>query len=496
MTNLALQVSDLTKIFRVWNKPSDMLAETLTGRKRHTDFTALDGVSFDLAQGTVLGILGRNGAGKSTLLRLVTGTLEPTRGNVKVNGRISSILELGTGFHSDYSGRENIFLGGMCLGLSRNEIKQRFDEIVDFSEIGEFIDRPFRTYSSGMQARLTFAVATSVNPDILIIDEALAVGDARFALKSFDRIRKFRSEGKAILLVSHDINTVSAFCDQAILLERGKLIASGQAVKVVNIYHELLFGTGKPVVSSSRSGNEDSASADVAVRLESPERKPASSASVRTPLGVNEPAETTDATELHSAPPDLRIVNPESGIPASAVDGDQPGAEEEAPRSDQYLRYGDRQIEIAQFQILDADGQRVTRIQSLGAYRFHLRLRANGPSSKVGVGVLIRTTKGAQVTAANSLEPVPTLMHDFRRKGEEVDILVPFKVNMGHGTYYASAICARLDKHKHDAQFDVLEFSVEQTNCHDQSLANLDMVFEFAPEALEGRIRASRAGIR
>ncbi|RYG38969.1 MAG: ABC transporter ATP-binding protein, partial [Burkholderiales bacterium] len=231
-----------------------MVVEALTGRTKHTDFCALDSVSFNMKRGSVLGVLGRNGAGKSTLLRLVAGTLEQTRGKVVTHGRIASILELGTGFHLDYSGRENVFLGGMCLGLSRAEIKQKFDEIVEFSELAEFIDRPFRTYSSGMQARLTFAVATSIDPDILIIDEALAVGDARFSLKSFDRIREFRRRGKAILLVSHDINTVSSFCDEAILLERGKLIAEGSPPTVCNYYHELLFN---PTASIERPVQAD-----------------------------------------------------------------------------------------------------------------------------------------------------------------------------------------------------------------------------------------------
>lgn len=447
MTSYSLRVSDLTKVFKVWNKPSDMLAETLTGRKRHIDFTALEGVSFELGAGSVVGVLGRNGAGKSTLLRLVAGTLEPTRGSVDVKGRIASILELGTGFHLDYSGRENIFLGGMCLGLSRSEVKKRFDEIVDFSEIGEFIDRPFRTYSSGMQARLTFAVATSIDPDILIIDEALSVGDARFTLKSFDRIQTFRKQGKSILLVSHDINTVSAFCDQAILLERGKLLASGSAVKVVNIYHELLFGSGK-APEPAHPDNE----------------RPVKSAG-------SGGAAAKAVCEAPDAP--VRIDSSASGSEFEAS-SEQDG---ELSRSDQYRRYGDHLVEIVQFQILDGEGRRVTRLKSLKPYRFHMRLRANGPAKDVGVGILIRTTQGMQVTAQNSLEPTPTMVCDFAAVGDHVDVVIPFDVNMGHGTYYASAICARIDTHKHDAQFDVLEFAVEHTNCHDQSMTNLNMSF-------------------
>lgn len=478
MTDLALQVSDLSKIFKVWNRPSDILTEMLTGRRRHMDFCAVDGVSFDLAAGSVLGVLGRNGAGKSTLLRLITGTLDPTRGSVVANGRIASILELGTGFHLDYSGRENIFLGGMCLGLSRNEITARFDEIVEFSELAEFIDRPFRTYSSGMQARLTFAVATSINPDILIIDEALSVGDARFTLKSFDRIQKFRGEGKAILLVSHDINTVSSFCDQAILLERGKLIASGSSAKVANIYHELLFGS--PV----RGADENAADAR-AVEL-----VPGPSIPSDVTTGDDNAHKTAAGVQL-AATPELRVVSHELDNAGLYADGDFDHIVRTG--SEQFRRYGDRAVEIVRFQILDADGRRVTRLKSLASYIFHMRLRARTPAKQVCFGVVVRTTRGMQVTAANSWQPAPTLVRDFENAGDEADILVPFDVNMGHGVYFASAVAGRVDGLKHDVQFDVLEFSVERTECHDDSVANLNMSFEFAPAGIEIKARKSIA---
>jgi lipopolysaccharide transport system ATP-binding protein len=474
VTDFAIEISELTKIFKVWNKPGDMIVEALTGRKKHTDFCALDSVSFKMRRGSVLGVLGRNGAGKSTLLRLVAGTLEQTRGTVVTHGRIASILELGTGFHPEYSGRENVFLGGMCLGLSRSEIKQKFDEIVEFSELAEFIDRPFRTYSSGMQARLTFAVATSIDPDILIIDEALAVGDARFSLKSFDRIREFRRRGKAILLVSHDINTVSSFCDEAILLERGKLIAKGVPPSVCNYYHELLFNPTKSVVFPSSS----------------PQARDADETAIPDVVTSDDAADNAAFQPLVSnivplGGQDLKLATDEAGDLFLNDYGDGEDHLRYAA-SDQFRRYGDRAVEIVRFRIVDSQGRTISRLKSLEHYRFHMRLRAQVAAKNVGVGVLIRTTKGMQVFAANSLEPTPTMMRSFEA-GEEVDVVVPFDANMGHGSYFASAITARVDGHKHDAQFDVLEFSVEQTGCHDESITNLKMSFSLSKRTPQAR---------
>jgi len=252
--NPIISVDGLGKNFRVYASPRELLVEVLTGRQRHRDFTALNGVSFDVGPGEVVGLMGRNGAGKSTLLRIIAGTLDATAGSVVVRGRISAILELGSGFHPEYSGRDNIYLGGLCLGLTRAEIARRFDEIVAFSELEAFIDRPFRTYSSGMQARLTFSVATCVDPDVLIVDEALSVGDARFQLKSFERIRDFKRRGKSILLVSHSINQVVSICDRAILLEQGKVVADGEPNKIGQIYHQRLFGPPAREATSSSAG--------------------------------------------------------------------------------------------------------------------------------------------------------------------------------------------------------------------------------------------------
>ncbi|MBI9034839.1 MAG: ABC transporter ATP-binding protein [Bacteroidales bacterium] len=244
LSEIAIQVNNLSKAFKIYNRPSDLFLEILNGKPKHRLFWALQDISMNVYKGQVVGLLGRNGAGKSTLLKIISGTLDKTSGDVKTNGRISSILELGTGFSGEYTGRENIYLGGLMVGLSRAEIKAKEDWIIDFSELRDFIDQPFKTYSSGMQARLTFATAVCVDPDILIVDEALSVGDARFARKSFSIMEEFRKEGRTILLVSHNSNQVASFCDHALILENGRIFDAGDPARLRGVYYDLLFGKG------------------------------------------------------------------------------------------------------------------------------------------------------------------------------------------------------------------------------------------------------------
>ncbi|KUJ72464.1 hypothetical protein AVO41_01235 [Thiomicrospira sp. WB1] len=234
---------DLAKSYRQFDHPADRLKQALWGQRKtyYKGFDALKPVSFELKRGQVLGVVGDNGAGKSTLLQLVCGTLLPSKGHVSVHGRVAALLELGSGFNPDFTGRENVYLNGSILGLSQAEISQRFDEIVAFSGIGDFINQPVKTYSSGMMVRLAFAVATSVEPDILIIDEALSVGDGAFARKSFDRIMALKEQGTSILFCSHNLYQVEAICTEVMWLNQGRIEAFGPPGEVIKRYEAHLF---------------------------------------------------------------------------------------------------------------------------------------------------------------------------------------------------------------------------------------------------------------
>jgi lipopolysaccharide transport system ATP-binding protein len=241
--DIAISVRNVTKNYRLFGHPGDRIKQfaSLGLKQYHRDFTALQDVSFDLKKGEIVGIVGRNGSGKSTLLQVICGILKPTAGNVHVNGRISALLELGAGFNPEFTGRENVFFQGALMGLGRSHMAARFDEIAAFADIGDFIEQPVRTYSSGMFVRLAFAVAIHVDPDILVVDEALAVGDARFQAKCFRRIQALCERGGAILFVTHATDQVTRFCSRAMLIDQGTLVMDGMPRDVVNLHLATLF---------------------------------------------------------------------------------------------------------------------------------------------------------------------------------------------------------------------------------------------------------------
>jgi ABC-2 type transport system ATP-binding protein len=244
--NIAVDVVDVSKRFRLYHEKYQSLKERVLhiGNNPHEDFWALRDVAFEVGEGETVGILGRNGSGKSTLLKCISGILQPTDGRVVVRGQLAALLELGAGFQPELSGRENIFLNASLLGMSRRDIDRRFDEIVAFAELEQFIDNQVKFYSSGMYVRLGFAVAVSVDPDILVVDEVLAVGDENFQRKCMARIKEFQDDGRTILFVTHAADLVRVICDQAVVLNSGTMLGVGPAAEAVRLYHEHLLVGG------------------------------------------------------------------------------------------------------------------------------------------------------------------------------------------------------------------------------------------------------------
>jgi len=249
---VAIKVENVTQRFRVIQERPDTLRELFSNFLRHEvsyhNFDAVKDVSLDVPEGQMLGLIGRNGSGKSTLMKIIAGVYKPTAGKVYVQGKIAPMIELGAGFHSELTGRENILMNGLLMGYSKEEMKEREQRIIDFAEIGDFIDSPVKQYSSGMHTRLAFAVATEVDPQVLIIDEILSVGDAGFQQKSFARIQDFRQAGKTILFVSHAMPSVIQYCDRVVLLEKGSIVADGDPTEVAELYRNLLSPEMAPLV--------------------------------------------------------------------------------------------------------------------------------------------------------------------------------------------------------------------------------------------------------
>lgn len=239
---IAIKVENLEKAYKLYDKPSDRLKEALglSRRKRYKEHYALKGVDAVIYQGETVGIIGTNGSGKSTILKIITGVLNPTKGKVTVNGRISALLELGAGFNMEYNGIENVYLNGTMIGFSKKEIDERLDEILNFADIGDYVYQPVKTYSSGMFVRLAFALAINVEPEILIVDEALSVGDVFFQSKCYRRMEEIRQNGTTILMVTHDMGSVIKYCDRVVLLNKGSFIAEGAPGKMVDLYKKIL----------------------------------------------------------------------------------------------------------------------------------------------------------------------------------------------------------------------------------------------------------------
>ncbi len=255
--DVPIQVHHVSKVYKLYDDPSGRLKEVIfRGKKRHCEFIALNDISFSVGTGETIGVIGRNGSGKSTLLQIIASIVAPTSGSIDINGRISALLELGSGFDPEFTGRENVYLNGAILGITQEEIRERFDKIEQFAGIGAFIDQPVKNYSSGMYVRLAFAVAVNVNPDILLVDEALAVGDVYFQHRCMAKIREFQEQGKTIFFVTHDTGAIVKLCTKAMLLEKGEMIAFGKPDDVVQEYYRIIWN-GNDTSPEPETGDAD-----------------------------------------------------------------------------------------------------------------------------------------------------------------------------------------------------------------------------------------------
>ncbi len=249
MSEVAITVDHISKIYRLYDKPRDRMKEALGfghKKKLSREYYALNDVSFEVKKGETVGIIGENGAGKSTVLKIITGVLNPTSGSVGVNGRISALLELGAGFNMEYSGIENVYLNGTLIGFTREEIDRKLNDILAFADIGDFVYQPVKTYSSGMFVRLAFAVAINIDPEILIVDEALSVGDAFFQVKCYHKFEEFKKQGKTIIFVTHDLSSVNKYCDRVVLLNKGQKLAEGDPREMIDLYKRVMAGEENP----------------------------------------------------------------------------------------------------------------------------------------------------------------------------------------------------------------------------------------------------------
>ena len=398
--DITIAAKNLGKSYNIYNRPQDRLKQSVIPRlqqiigrpaKRYfREFWALHDVSFEVRKGETIGIIGRNGSGKSTLLEIICGTLTPSRGSVTTLGRVAALLELGAGFNSEFSGRENVYLNGAILGLTKEEIDSRFNDIANFADIGEFIEQPVKMYSSGMVIRLAFAVQAMVDPDILIVDEALAVGDEKFRRKCFARLEELRSKGTSILFVSHSLPQIIELCQRALLLEQGERLLFNEPLQVVRAYQKLIYAPldeRKKLVQEYKAMDQSTGSKK----------------------GV-------ESAELATS----------NSNPSASFD---PGL---SPKTTEV--YPIQGAEILSFRIFDNDGNLVNVLAFGETYQFEVSGRFLADRENIFFGIHIRTISGVMITGQRHPEPGNFIKQV--RAGENFRIKYEFSMNLLPDTYF------------------------------------------------------------
>lgn len=389
-----ISVDAISKAYRIYKQPIHRLIQMLTkGRRRYfQEFWALRNISFSVTSGETVGIVGHNGSGKSTLLQIICGTLNQTAGTVSTNGRIAALLELGSGFNPEFTGRENVYLYASILGVSKNETLERFAEIATFADIGDFLDRPVKTYSSGMVVRLAFAVAINVRPQILIIDEALAVGDELFQRKCYAKIEQLKKSGVSILFVSHSASAVISLCDRAILLDKGELLISDTPKKVVGLYQRLLFAS---------PGNRHS---------------------------IRQEIKTDSTTEKEQKHVSL----------ASAPTSTSNSLYDPSLISTSVIEYEGKNAQIRDLSLKTLDGRSVNCLHCGSQYCYSYEVDFYDNTSSVSFGMLIKSKTGIELGGFKTeSKTVPSI--DFIPANSSYRVSFQFECNLNSGLYYLNA---------------------------------------------------------
>ncbi len=380
--DIAIKVAGVQKIYKLYDHRRDRLKETLgfSKKKRHRDHYALKGVDFTVKNGECVGIIGTNGSGKSTILKIITGVLTPSSGTVTVNGRISALLELGAGFNPEYNGIENIYLNGTMIGFTEEEIKERIQDILDFADIGEYVYQPVKTYSSGMFVRLAFAVAINIDPEILIVDEALSVGDVFFQAKCYHKFEEFKKQGKTILFVSHDLGSISKYCDRVILLNQGAKLGEGTPKEMIDIYKQVLVGQYQ--LPDTEQGNL------------------------------------------------LRDKDIEKAASAQA------GSKKSTDINEDTLEYGSRKATIFESYVTDEHGMKTTAIVKGREYTVHMKVRFNESCQAPIFAYTVKNIKGIEITGTNTM--VEKAFLDPVDAGECKEIAFTQRMTLQGGEYLIS----------------------------------------------------------
>lgn len=412
---LAIHVEGLNKVYKLYDHNRDRLVDSLglARKKRYREHYALRNVDLDIYQGECVGIIGTNGSGKSTILKIITGVLGETDGVVAVNGRISALLELGAGFNMEYNGIENVYLNGTMIGFSEKEIDEKLQDILDFADIGEYVYQPVKTYSSGMFVRLAFAVAINIDPEILIVDEALSVGDVFFQAKCYHKFEEFKKQGKTILFVSHDLSAISKYCDRAVLLNQGVKLGEGSPKEMIDAYKRVLVGQYEMPETGGKGG----------LLQDKDIRAAAAKADGGT---VNENVFGNDSAQSEASAKEKSGRTALKKHPRTQAQGVNPQA----------LEYGTKEAEIIDYYVTDGNGVETTTILKGEPFTMHMKVHIHEDVPAPIFALSIKNIKGVEITGTNTM--VERAFLEGVKAGEELEIAFSQKVRLQGGDYLLS----------------------------------------------------------